>query len=426
MSAREERFDFDGDVIGSIQADADAVKLDGKWGFGISNIIPRSGRFATNLITFTGVGVADETIVIAGVTYTFVAAPTDPYDVDIKVSATTQATALVNAINADGTAGAYATGTLAHPTVEAVQYAGDLVMLKARTIGSNANSYAVTAPGTSTNFSVVASFSGGLDGTPGATGQMLLAGNTMYECAKNQSWRTPSNYWHCDFVNGVNLASFENDYTAAVGTDNAVNMHIINSSQRLYSTNIGTQTIISPTSVEGTGLLCSLDITDTEGVEYNLEGDGTTGTPLGMQFTVGSVPAFFIRATFKLTLVAQDEMFIGFRKLEAHQNAIASYAEVISIGNIDGDVITHYEKGGSSDADATGDLWAATETHSLMVAISDNGTASYFFDDVNVTAEVSAASFDGGEVVIPFIRIIHNANPGAIHLLDLECGPYKG
>ena len=150
------------------------------------------------------------------------------------------------------------------------------------------------------------------------------------------------------------------------------------------------------------------------------------GTPLGMQFTVGSVPAFFIRATFKLTLVAQDEMFIGFRKLEAHQNAIASYSEVISIGNIDGDVITHYEKGGSSDADATGDFWAATETHSLMVAISDNGTASYFFDDVNVTAEVSAASFDGGEVVIPFIRIIHNANPGAIHLLDLECGPYKG
>jgi len=144
-----------------------------------------------------------------------------------------------------------------------------------------------------------------------------------------------------------------------------------------------------------------------------------------MQFTVGSVPAFFIKATFKLTLVAQDEMFVGFRKLEAHQNAIADYAEVIALGNIDGNVIAHYEKGGTSDADDCGNNWAATETHSVTVIIADNGVASYLFDDAAVTTEPSTARFDGGEVVIPFIRIIHNASPGAIHLLDLECGPYK-
>jgi hypothetical protein len=80
-------------------------------------------------VTMTGVGVNDDTVQIGGIVYKFEATPAAAYDVDIKTDATTQAAALVAAINADGTAGAYyETGTVAHPHVTATNADGVITL----------------------------------------------------------------------------------------------------------------------------------------------------------------------------------------------------------------------------------------------------------------------------------------------------------
>lgn len=93
----------------------------------------------TTVITFTGVGVADETVNIGDVAYTFKASPAAAYDVDIKTDATTQAAAIVAAINATGvTTEYYVTGTSENPYVSATSAAG-VVTLTARHAGTTHN-----------------------------------------------------------------------------------------------------------------------------------------------------------------------------------------------------------------------------------------------------------------------------------------------
>lgn len=93
----------------------------------------------TTIITLTGVGVADETVNIGDVAYTFKASPAAAYDVDIGTDATTQAAKLVAAINATGdTTAYYVTGTSANPYVSAASAAG-VVTLTARHAGTTIN-----------------------------------------------------------------------------------------------------------------------------------------------------------------------------------------------------------------------------------------------------------------------------------------------
>ena len=94
-------------------------------------------------VTLTGVGVENDTVQIGGIIYTFNATPGAAYSVDIKTDATTQAAALVSAINLDGTAGAYfATGTAAHPHVTAVN-SGGAITLTAKVAGDWAQAIAL-------------------------------------------------------------------------------------------------------------------------------------------------------------------------------------------------------------------------------------------------------------------------------------------
>lgn len=93
----------------------------------------------TCILTFTGVGVADEHIEIGSNVYTFKAAPaTTAGNVDIKTDETTQAAGLVNAINVDGTVADYGSDSVAHPLVVATSAAG-VVTLTAKVAGTQFN-----------------------------------------------------------------------------------------------------------------------------------------------------------------------------------------------------------------------------------------------------------------------------------------------
>lgn len=101
---------------------------------------------AVGVLTLTGNAVANDTVTIGGVTYTFVAVPTVAYDVDIGVSASVSIDNLIAAINAGAGAGTlYGTGTVANPWVTAAAGAGDTMDVTAKPDGEAGNAVTTTA-----------------------------------------------------------------------------------------------------------------------------------------------------------------------------------------------------------------------------------------------------------------------------------------
>jgi hypothetical protein len=117
---------------------------------------------ATGVLTFSGTGSGDETVVIGGVTYTLKADPSAAYEVDIGADAAGSAANLAAAINASGTAGTtYGSGTLAHPEVTA-SVDGAAVTVTARNPGAAANFIATTETSAEASWGS-ATLTGGLD-----------------------------------------------------------------------------------------------------------------------------------------------------------------------------------------------------------------------------------------------------------------------
>jgi hypothetical protein len=132
-------------------------------------LIGASGRPDASITVASVTNIVNDTLTIGDVVYTFKDTPAAANDIDVKPSAAAQAVAIGNAINADGTAGAYGTGTVFHPLVSAIVI-GSTVYLTARTAGTNANSLAV-----STSFAAI-SFGPCLDGGTGryAAGTLIV------------------------------------------------------------------------------------------------------------------------------------------------------------------------------------------------------------------------------------------------------------
>jgi len=184
------------------------------------------------------------------------------------------------------------------------------------------------------------------------------------------------------------------------------------------------QTIIAP-RLEDSGLLISLDLTTSEGAEYYW---GHTNVSKFM-FTIGTSPAFFIEARFKVAdCGTSDPLWVGFRKQGAPNAVFTNYTDAGVIGlhattNAD-TVITGKNLNGTgwNYVNST-DAWADGETHTVRLSVSDAGVVSYLYDGVALSAE-QAMTFDNGDVVIPFIHHLFAAGgtPAAIHLISLACG----
>lgn len=122
------------------------------------------GARATNALTLTGVGTANETVTIGSTVYKLVAAPAAAYDV--KIGATTAETTanLIAAINGDpaGLATLYGAGTVEHPSVEARLNAAGVIGLVADVPGTAGNAIATTETSAVGSFAT-ATMTGGLD-----------------------------------------------------------------------------------------------------------------------------------------------------------------------------------------------------------------------------------------------------------------------
>ena len=224
---------------------------------------------------------------------------------------------------------------------------------------------------------------------------------------------------------GSNVTGCQSDGTAASGTNTEVNFMSCDGFN-FEQIVIGTQTIILPVmTTAGLNISQDVDAAD-EGWEK------TQGITAGSKaaFTVGTDGPFHFTVKMKVTDVdGSDDLLVGFRKAEAYQAAVDNYDEMAAF-NLNGTGTTTkiiqtetIINGAATVTTAlTTSTWADTATHLLTVQVARDGAVTYLVDGV-APAEAVAFSFDVGEVVVPFMYMIHDAAYCESLILSLwDCG----
>lgn len=101
---------------------------------------------ASLLLTFTGIGVAGDTVTIGATTYTYAASAGAANTVVVGGATANSVANLISAINASAGAGTtYGTGTVANASASAAAGAGTTILVTAKTAGTAGNSIAVAS-----------------------------------------------------------------------------------------------------------------------------------------------------------------------------------------------------------------------------------------------------------------------------------------
>jgi len=249
------------------------------------------------------------------------------------------------------------------------------------------------------------------DVTISATGVTAIgAGKVTQKMLKDSTYETFQ-------VNPITCLS-GNAGGATSGTDTHVNLMTTGANIFEYSL-IGTQTIVAPV-LAADGLLCSLDLTAAEGVEYT---QGITARSKSA-FKIGTDGAFYFKVGLKVADVSGvAECAVGFRKEAAYDDAIDDYTDMAVLnlqgGNIKIETILNNDTTTATD---TTDTWADEAEHTLEVYVSADGVVTYKIDG-DAPTKTAAFTFDTTDTVVPFLHIKHDTtSPGAIHLQLWECG----
>jgi len=252
------------------------------------------------------------------------------------------------------------------------------------------------------------------------TGRMQLIG-TVKEVTSEFMTRSGD---YVTFTQSPLAQSNANTGAAPTGAGGDVNLLSFQEGMLMEHFMIGTQTIIAP-RMDATGLLCSLDLTSTDGWEMNF---GAARANSRHSFTIGTDAAFFMELRFTLADVSGCEPFIfGFRKTAANNATYTNYTDVAAIGVNDGVVAgnsviqTNLNGAGFTNTNTT-DAFADAATHTMQVLVSAAGVVTFTIDG-GAPSVTQAFTFDNADVVHPFIHSIFNAAaPGNIHLQWLKVG----
>ena len=217
------------------------------------------------------------------------------------------------------------------------------------------------------------------------------------------------------------------DGTVADTGDNAVNIHHYASGLQLVVQSITAQALVAPVA-STSGLDYSGDATDDAGFGIVMRDDTYRGTLNKDYFTVGTSPAFYFSLKMTIGDVSDtDDCFVGFRKVENHQDALDSYDEMAGFNIISGDiktetiinnattVTTDITSGGG---DGAGN-WADGGTHTLKVLVSGDGVVTYQIDGEAASA-AAAFTFDDGENVTPTLQFLNTDTTTTLGLILIE------
>lgn len=116
-------------------------------------------------------------------------------------------------------------------------------------------------------------------------------------------------------------------------------------------------------------------------------------------------------------------MIVGFRKVEANQQATTSYTDYAYITSAQGDIDTRtrLNSGTLVDVDST-DNRTDNQVRTLTVSVLQNGSVEFFIDGLAPTV-TQEFTFDEGDIIIPFIRGLQSPDFSEIRLqaIDLDC-----
>lgn len=210
----------------------------------------------------------------------------------------------------------------------------------------------------------------------------------------------------------------EDDGTDPVVTADKTNILQFNGFQ-IFSYNVAEQTVVTP-AAGNAGLNIAGDQTDNDGFEFTFGLAGDANIPC--QRTIGTDGAFKLKASFTIADVSgTDELVLGFRKNAVCAAAITSYTDFAVLNADAGDVKieTKLNNSAATPVDTTVDV-ADAGTVTFEVRVDAEGNATFF-----VNGEVAPTSadftFDSGDVVIPFIRIVQASDlTGDVTMFDLE------
>lgn len=211
---------------------------------------------------------------------------------------------------------------------------------------------------------------------------------------------------------------------AATGATGATNLMHLQNGDIMEQFILGAgQTIIGP-RMSTTGLLTSLDLTNTEGAEYNFGVNPNSKHA----YTIGTSPAFFIELSVNAADVGGlDPFVVGFRKQQANDATFTNYTDFATIGaraTTAADVVvlqTNLNGGGAVITNTT-TAWTDGQTKVLRVNVSSAGVVTYLINGV-APAVTAAFTFDSTDIVMPFIRHLFGAaTPAAINWISLKIG----
>jgi len=204
----------------------------------------------------------------------------------------------------------------------------------------------------------------------------------------------------------------------ALGTTGAENNMCLGSNMFEYHILGAGQTILAPT-LAATGLLASLDLVNDKGAEYS---QGILAN--SKQAMVIGTDKFYFKCKFTIADISgTDDCAVGFRLAEAYQANIDDYNDMAALNVISGAItIETIVGGGATVPTDTTNTWIDGATHTLEVYVNKAGVVTYKIDGAAPTV-VAAYTFTDAIVVVPFFYFLHAAvAPGAITLIQWECG----
>jgi hypothetical protein len=209
------------------------------------------------------------------------------------------------------------------------------------------------------------------------------------------------------------------------GATGDVNLMCLQGGEIMQQFIIGAGQTIRAPRMDAIGLLVSLDLTNTEGAEYNWG-----MTPVSKHaYTVGTSPAIaFIMSFAVADVTGANPILMGFRKQQANNGTYTNYTDYALIGLNNGVnpgtiIIEDRLNTGAAVQTNTTNAWVDGGNHTLRVNVSNTGVVTYSIDGV-APAVTHAFTFDNGDVIRPFFHFVHGAAaPGAIEWTDMVCGP---
>jgi hypothetical protein len=220
----------------------------------------------------------------------------------------------------------------------------------------------------------------------------------------------------------------QSDGTVASETTLETNYFIAGRGTFVEKFNIGTQVSTYPLPALSTN---GLDLaignqTSAEGAEFCFGGNHARGQ---LAFTAGT-DACFLKTSIKVADVSGVDLWVGFRKVQAFDAAVATYTDFASVlydgtASTAAGVVktqTDNDDAGETTTTMTGLATADLDVLTCLIAVDKGGNVTYYFNGALNSAAVPF-QFDAGDTIVPFIAYLNTVDvAGAVELTEFTCG----